>query len=103
MPAIPSLSLTDLNRSIALMQAALENQSLVVLTRYQKPAYAVMPVTVTHQLLRLAVRAARLREQPDVLQLGELLLIIRQLPLLTEADWLSDFLDHWPVDAGESP
>ncbi len=103
MSAIPSLSITDLNRSIALLQAALENRSLVVLTRYQKPAYAVMPVAVAHQLLRIAVQAARLREQPDVLQLSELLLMIRQLPLLTEADWLSDCLDHWPVDAGESP
>ncbi len=103
MPAIPSLSLTDLNRSIALLQAALENQSLVVLTRYQKPAYAVMPLTVAHQLLRVAVQAARLRQQPDVLQLCELLLTIRQLPLLAEADWLSDCLDHWPVDADESP
>ncbi len=103
MPAIPSLSLTDLNRSIALLQAALENQSLVMLTRYQKPAYAVMPLTVAHQLLRVAVQAARLRQQPDVLQLSEILLTIRQLPLLTEADWLSDCLDHWPMDAGESP
>ncbi len=102
MSAIPSLSITDLNRSIALLQAALENRSLVVLTRYQKPAYAVMPVAVAHQLLRVAVQAARLREQPDVLQLGELLLIIRQLPLLTEADWLAEGLDHLPVEAGES-
>ncbi|CAG0935567.1 hypothetical protein TFLX_04409 [Thermoflexales bacterium] len=103
MPSIPSLSLTDLNRSIALLQAALENQSLVVLTRYQKPAYAVMPMAVAHQLLQIAAQAARLRQQPDVLQLGEILLTIRQLPLLTEADWLSDCLDHLPVDAGESP
>ncbi len=102
MPSIPSLSLTDLNRSIALLQAALENLSLVVLTRYQKPAYAVMPLAVAQQLLQVAVQAARLRQQPDVLQLSELLLIIQQLPLLAEADWLADSLDHLPVAAGES-
>ena len=103
MPSIPSLSLTDLNRSIALLQAALENQSLVVLTRYQKPAYAVMPVGVAHQLLQIAAQAARLRQQPDVLQLSEILLTIRQLPLLTEVDWLSDGPAHLPLEADESP
>ena len=103
MSTIPSLSLTDLNRSVAVLQAALENQSLAVLTRYHKPAYAVMPLTVAHQLLQIAAQAARLRQQPDVLQLSEILLTIRQLPLLAEADWLSDCLDHLPADDAESP
>jgi hypothetical protein len=103
MSSIPSLSLTDLNRSIAILQTALEKRSLVVLTRYHKPAYAVMPLAVAHQLLRVAVQAARLRQQPDVLQLSEILLTIRELPLLTEADWLSDCLNHWPVDDDETP
>jgi hypothetical protein len=102
MTSIPSLSLTDLNRSISVLQTALENESLAVLTRYHKPAYAVMPVAVAHQLLQVAVQAARLRRQPDVLQLSEILLIIRQLPLLAEVDWLSNCLDHLPVDSGES-
>jgi hypothetical protein len=103
MPTIPSLSLTDLNRSVAVLQAALEDQPLALLTRYNKPAYAVMPLAVAHQLLRIAAQAARLRQQPDVLQLSEILLTIRQLPLLAEADWLSDCLTNLPVDSGESP
>ncbi len=103
MTSIPSVSLTDLNRSVSILQAALERQSLVVLTRYHKPAYAVMPLAVAHQLLQMAEQAAQLRQQPDVLQLSEILLTIRQLPLLAEADWLRECLTHWPVDADEFP
>ncbi len=102
MTSIPSVSLTDLNRSVSILQAALEQQSLVVLTRYHRPAYAVMPLAVAHQLLQVAEQAARLRQQPDVLQLSEILLTIRQLPLLTDAAWLTECLTHLPVDAGES-
>ena len=102
MSSIPSLSLTDLNRSVSVLQAALEDQSLAVLTRYHKPAFAVMPLTVAHQLLRIAEQAARLRQQPDVLQLSEILLTIRQLPLLAEVAWLSDCLNNLPVDSSES-
>lgn len=103
MTSIPSVSLTDLNRSVSILQTALENQSLAVLTRYHKPAFAVMPLAVAHQLLRIAEQAARLRQQPDVLQLSETLLTIRQLPLLAEADWLSDCLNNLPVDFDKSP
>ena len=102
MSSIPSLSLTDLNRSITELQAMLAEQPLVVLTRYHKPVFAVLPPAVARQLLQLAAQAARLRQQPDVLQLSEILLTIRQLPLLTEADWLSDCLDQLPVDDAES-
>ena len=38
MTSIPSVSLTDLNRSVSRLQAALERQPLAVLTRYHKPA-----------------------------------------------------------------
>ena len=64
---------------------------------------AVLPLTVAHQLLQIAEQAARLRQEPDVLQLSEMLLTIRQLPLLAEVDWLSDCLTHLPVASGESP
>jgi hypothetical protein len=103
MSSIPSLSLTDLNRSGSSLQAALEDHPLALLTRYNKPAYAVLPLTVAHQLLQIAEQAARLRQEPDVLQLSEMLLTIRQLPLLAEVDWLSDCLTHLPVASGESP
>jgi len=103
MSSIPSLSLTDLNRSISVLPTLLAQQPLAVLTRYHKPVFAVMPLAVVQQLLQIAAQAARLRQQPDVLQLSEILLMIRQLPLLTEADWLSDCLDHWPVADDESP
>lgn len=103
MSSIPSLSLTDLNRSISELQALLAEQPLAMLTRYHKPVFAVMPPEVAHQLLQIATQAARLRQQPDVLQLGEILLTIRQLPLLTDMDWLSDCLAHWPLAADESP
>ena len=102
MPSIPSVSLTDLNRSVSILQAALEQQPLAVLTRYHKPTFAVMPLSVAHQLLQIAEQAARLRQQPDVLQLSEILLTIRQLPLLAEAGWLADCLNHLPVDSDES-
>jgi hypothetical protein len=103
MSSIPSLSLTDLNRSISELQTLLAQQPLAVLTRYHRPVFAVMPPAVARQLVQLAAQAARLRQQPDVLQLSEILLMIRQLPLLTEADWLSDCLDHWPADDDEIP
>ena len=81
MSSIPNVSLTDLNRSASSLQAALEDHPLALLTRYHKPAYAVMPLAVAHQLLQIAEQAARLRQQPDVLQLSEILLTIRRLPL----------------------
>ena len=46
MSSIPSVSLTDLNRSVSSLQAALEDHPLALLTRYNKPAYAVLPLTV---------------------------------------------------------
>jgi len=36
-------------------------------------------LSVATQLLQIAAQAARLRQQPDVLQLSEMLLIVRQL------------------------
>lgn len=36
------------------------------------------------------------------IQLAEILLTIRQLPLLAEVDWLSDCLKILPVDSDES-
>ena len=101
MSSIPSLSLTDLNRSISELQVLLTQQPLALLTRYHKPVFAVLPLPVMRQLLQLAVQAARLRQQPDVLQLGEILLTIRQLPLLSDGNWLSDCLDHLPVEVDE--
>ena len=103
MTSIPSVSLTDLNRSVSILQAALERQPLAVLTRYHKPAFAVMPLPVAQQLLQLAEQAARLRQQPDVLQLSELLLAIRQVPLLSDANWLAEYLAALAVDVSESP
>ena len=103
MTSIPSVSLTDLNRSVSSLQAALEDHPLALLTRYNKPAYAVMPLAVTHQLLQIAEQAARLRQQPDVLQLSEILLTIRRLPLLAEAGWLAECLTDLPVQSDESP
>ena len=94
MSSIPSVSLTDLNRSTSMSAGRRwTGQPLALVTRYHKPAYAVLPLAVAHQLLQIAEQAARLRQQPDLLQLGEILLTIRQLPLLAEADWLSDCLD----------
>jgi hypothetical protein len=103
MNSIPSVSLTDLNRSVAILQAALERQPLAVLTRYHKPAFAVMPLPVAYQLLQMAEQAARLRQQPDVLQLSEMVLTIRQLPLLDDANWLAECLAALAVDVSESP
>lgn len=103
MTPLPSVSLTDLNRSVSPLQAALEQQPLAVLTRYHKPVFAVMPLSVAHQLLQIAVQAARVRQQPDVLQLGEMLLTLRQVPLLNEADWLFECLGQLPVESDESP
>ena len=103
MSTLPTVSLTDLNRSVALLQAALADQPLAVRTRYNKPTYTVMPLALARQFLRIAEQAARLRQQPDVLQLSEILLTIRQLPLLAEADWLSDCLASLPIDSGQSP
>jgi hypothetical protein len=103
MTSIPSVSLTDLNRSVSSLQAALERQPLAVLTRYHKPAFAVMPLPVAQQLLQIAEQAARLRQQPDVLQLSELLLTIRQVPLLGDANWLAECLAALAVDFSESP
>jgi hypothetical protein len=103
MSSIPNVSLTDLNRSVSSLQAALEDHPLALLTRYNKPAYAVLPLAMARQLLQIAEQAARLRQQPDVLQLAEILLTIRQLPLLAEADWLSDCLSHLPIRSNESP
>jgi hypothetical protein len=102
MTSIPSVSLTDLNRSVSILQSTLEHQPLVVLTRYNKPAYAILPLMVAHQLLQIAEQAARLQQQPDVLRLGEILLTIQKVPLLAEVDWLSDCLGDLPSDASES-
>ena len=103
MTSIPSVSLTDLNRSAASLPAALERQPLAVLTRYHKPAFVVMPLPVAQQLLQIAEQAARLRQQPDVLQLSEMLLAIRQVPLLSDAKWLAECLAALAVDVSESP
>ena len=48
--------------------------------------------------MQIAEQAARLRQQPDVLQLSEILLTIRQLPLLGDANWLADCLADLSVD-----
>jgi hypothetical protein len=103
MTPLPRVSLTDLNRSVARLQAALEQQPLAVLTRYHEPAFAVMPLSVAHQLLQIAAQAARVRQQPDVLQLSELLVTLRQVPLLNEADWLSACLAQLPLESDEFP
>ncbi len=100
MSTLPSISLTDLNRSIGLMVAALADHSVVVLTRYNKPTYAVLPLAVVQQFLRIAEQAARVRQQPDVLQLSDLLRTVQQLPVLAESEWLANCLADLSRESG---
>lgn len=103
MSPLPSISLTDLNRSVGPLVAALADQPMVVLTRYNRPVYAVLPLALTQQLLRIAEQAARVRHQPDVLHLSDLLHVIGQLPLLVDETGLTDCLAGLPVDLGQIP
>jgi len=95
MSSIPSVSLTDLNRSASGLQAALEDHPLALLTRYNKPAYAVLPLTVAHQLLQIAegrytvgqgAQADLLKVQTQLAKMDEELLRMRRERRSTEAD-----------------
>ncbi len=93
MSPIPRISLTEVNRSSALLQAALTDHPLVFLTRYGKPALAVLPVEVLSQLLRIAEQAIGLVNQPNLLQVCAVLTTTQQTGLAADAGWLSACLN----------
>ena len=93
MSPIPRISLTEVNRSSALLQTALTDHQLVFLTRYGKPALAVLPVEVLSQLLRIAEQAIGLVNQPNLLQVCAVLTTTQQTGLAADAGWLSACLN----------
>jgi hypothetical protein len=103
MSSIPRISLTDLNRSAATLQSAVTDHQLAFLTRHRKPAWAVLPVSVLYQLLRVADQTAGLLHQPDLLQLGVVLRTIQETALLNETRWLADGLAALADEVGHNP
>ena len=99
MSPIPRISLTEVNRTSAALQTALTDQPLVFLTRYGKPALAVLPVEVLHQLLRVAEQAVGLVRQPDLLRVSAVLTTTQQTGLPTDAEWLTECLNDLAADA----
>jgi hypothetical protein len=94
MSSIPRFSLTDLIRSAAALQTAVAAHQLALLTRHVKPALAVLPVDVLHDLLRIADQAVWLVQRPDLLQVSAVLHTTQHTGLIDEALWLTACLQE---------
>ena len=94
MSSIPRFSLTDLTRSAAALQTAVAAHQLALLTRHGKPALAVLPVDMLHDLLRIAEQSVGLLQQPDLLQVSAVLHTTQQTGLIDQALWLTACLQE---------